>query len=125
MDAGVRRLQDYSAISRTQRRHESGRVQDHLLVGMEPPVARARDRHRLFAAVSLVPLARYVERGLAAAAVADFRPWRAAGRGRLVDGGLRAFATGRGFAISSRHPSGAGTPDFRMYHLDAAATGAP
>src|SRR5216683_564251 len=125
MDRGVRRLQDYTAISRTQRRHESGRVQDHLLVGMEPPVARARDRRRLFAAVSLVPLARCVEHGLKAAAVADLRPWRAAGRGRLVDGGLRAFAAGRGFAISSRDPSGAGAADFRMHRLDAAATGEP
>ncbi len=125
MDRGVRRLQDDTAISRTQRRHESGRVQDHLLVGMEPPVARARDRRRLFAAVSLVPLARCVEHGLAAAAVADLRPWRAAGRGRLVDGGLRAVATGRGFAISSRHPSGAGAADFRMHRLDAAAADGP
>src|ERR1700682_2905252 len=125
MDSGFRRLQDYSAISRTQRRHESGRVQDHLLVGMEPPVARASDRHRLFAAVSVVPLARCVEHGPKAAAVGDLRPWRAAGRGRLVDGGLRAFAAGRGFAISSRHPSGAGAADFRMHRLDAAATGKP
>src|SRR5712671_2834949 len=125
MDRGVRRLQDDTAISRTQRRHESGGVQDHLLVGMEPPGARARDRRRLFAAVSLVPLARYAEHGLAAAAVAGLRPWRAAGRGRLVDGGLGAFAACRGFAISSRHPSGAGAPDFRMHRLDAAAAGGP
>src|SRR5216683_8204623 len=125
MDRGVRRLQDYTAISRTQCRHEPGGVQDHLLVGMEPPVARARDRRRLFAAVSLVPLARYPEHGLAAAAVADLRPWRAAGRGRLVDGGLRTVATGRGFANSSRHPSGAGAADFRMHRLDTAAADGP
>ena len=34
------------------------RVQDHLLVGMEPPAARARHRHGLSAAVPLVPVAR-------------------------------------------------------------------
>jgi hypothetical protein len=55
-------LQSHSAISRAQRRHESRRVRDDLLVGMESPAARARDRRRLLAAVSLVPVARR-ERG--------------------------------------------------------------
>ena len=32
---------------------------------------------------------------------------------------------GRGFAISSRHPSGAGAADFRGDRLDAAAAGGP
>src|SRR5713226_8662307 len=38
---------------------------------MEPPVARARDRRRRFAAVSLLPLARCVEHGLNAAATGE------------------------------------------------------
>ena len=37
-------------------------VQDHLLVGMEPPAARARDRRGLSAAVPVLPVARRVER---------------------------------------------------------------
>src|SRR5260370_4873558 len=125
MDAGVRSLQDHPAISRTQRWHEPWRVQDDFLVGMEPPAARACDRHRLSAAVSLVSLARRLGRGPEAAVVADLRPLRAAGRGRLVDGGLRAFAARRGFAISSRHPSGAGAPHFCSNRLDAAPAGGP
>src|ERR1700738_2758791 len=58
MDAGVRRLPDHPAISRTQCRHDAWRVQDDFLVGMEPPAARAHDRRRFSAAVSLVSLAR-------------------------------------------------------------------
>ena len=123
MDAGLRGLQDHPAISPTQRRHESRRVQDDLLVGMEPPAARARDRRGLSAAVSLVSVARRAGRGPAAAVVADLRPRRAAGRGRLVDGGVGTFATGRGFALSSRHPSGAGAADFCSHRLDAAPAG--
>ena len=38
-----------------------------------------------------------LQRRSEAAAVADLRPRRAAGRGRLVDGGLRAFASGSRF----------------------------
>src|SRR3981081_3173948 len=63
--------------------------------------------------------------GPEAAAVADLRPRCAAGCGRLVDGGLRAFAAGRGFAISARYPSGAGASVFCRGRLDAAPTGGP
>src|SRR5258705_10030331 len=91
---------------------------------MEPPVARARDRGCLSVAVSLVSLAWSLECGAEAAAMADLRPRCAAGCGRLVDGGLRAFAAGRGFAISARDPSGAGAADFFRDRLDAAPTGA-
>ena len=38
------------------------RVQDHLLVGMEPPAARARDRRGLSAAVPVLPVARRARR---------------------------------------------------------------
>ena len=89
---GLRGLQDHPAISRTQCRHVARRVQDHLLVGMEPPAARARDRRGLSVAVSLVPVARRAQRGTEAAVVADLRARRAAGRGRLVDGGVRPDA---------------------------------
>ena len=46
---------------------------------------------------------------------------RAAGRGRLVDGGLGADAADRGLAISPRHASGAGAGDLCRHRLDAAA----
>src|SRR6266404_3594174 len=91
---------------------------------MEPPVARARDRRCLSVAVPLVSLAGSLERGPEAAAVADLRPRCAAGCGRLVDGSLRAFAAGRGFAISARYPSGAGASDFCRDRLDPAPAGA-
>ena len=77
----------------------------------------------LSAAVPLVPVARRARRGAEAAAVADLRPRRAAGRGRLVDGGLGAFAAGGSLAISPRHPSGARAADFRGDRLDAAPAG--
>ena len=85
--------------------------------------------HRLLGRVIgmayLLPFLWFLWRGvlgaeLQAAVVADLRPRRAAGRGRLVDGGVGTFATGRGFAISSCHPSGAGAPDFCRHRLDAA-----
>src|ERR1700682_1135219 len=70
MDPGVRSLQDHPAISRAQCGHESCRVQDHFLVGMEPPAARTRDRGCLSAAVSLVPVARGFKLGPEETAVA-------------------------------------------------------
>src|SRR5580700_4036370 len=87
---------------------------------MEPPDARARDRRGLSAAVSLVDVARGSGRGFEAAVVADLRSRRAAGRGRLVDGGVRTFAAGRGIAVSSRDPSRAGSPDLYRHRLDRA-----
>ena len=51
-------LQDHSAISRNQCRHESRPVQDDFLVGMEPPAARARDR-----AAYLLPFLWFLWRG--------------------------------------------------------------
>ncbi len=112
MEGGVRSLQDHPAISRTQRGHGSCRVQDHLLVGMEPPATRAHDRGRLSAAVCLVPVARRFKRGSEATLVADLRARCAAGRGRLVDGGVRTLAAGGSFAIPARHPADAGASHF-------------
>src|SRR5258706_6403288 len=125
MDTGVRCLQDHTAISRTQRRHESWGVPDDFLVGMEPPAAGARDRSRVPVAVSLVLVARRSGRGPKAAVVADLWPRRTAGGGRLVDGGIRAFAAGRGFAISPRYSSGAGASHLCGNRLDGAAAGGP
>src|SRR5712672_653979 len=125
MDPGVRSLQDHPAISRTQRRHESCRVQDHFLVGMEPPSARARDRGCLSAAVSLVPVAWRFERGAEATAVAYLRSRYPAGRGRLVDGGVRTFAAGGSLAVSTGHSFGAGASHFCGGGLDAAPAGRP
>ena len=121
MGAGLRGLQDHPAISRTQRRHEPLRVQDHLLVGMEPPAARTRDRRGLPAAVPVLPVARRVERRIKAAAVADLRPRRAAGRGRLVDGRIRPVAADRGVPVSAGGAPDAGIGDLRRHRLDAAA----
>src|ERR1700694_2219223 len=72
---------------------------------MEPPAGRARDRHRFSATVSLVSLARRFERRSETPVVADLRPPRAAGRGRLVDGGLRAFRACRRFVLSGSPPA--------------------
>src|SRR5579859_411533 len=118
---GLRGLQADPAIPRTQRRHDAVAVQDHLLVGVEPPAARPRDRHGLPPAVPVLPVARRIERGTEAAAMADLRPRRVAGGGRLVDGGVRAVEADRGFAISSCDASGAGAFDLRSHRLDAAA----
>src|ERR1700682_2426779 len=123
MDRGVRRLQDHPSISRTECRDDTRRIQDDLLVGMEPSAAWARDRRRLSAALSLVPLARRLERGCEAPVVADLRPRRAAGRGRLVDGGFGPVAAGRGFAVSARYPSGAGDAPFCGRRLGAVLGG--
>src|SRR5262245_31014092 len=86
LGTGVRSLQADSAISLAQCRHDAVGIQDHLLVGVEPSAARPPDRHGLSPAVPVLPLARRIERGAEAAAVADLWPRCAAGRGRLVDG---------------------------------------
>ena len=119
--AGVRGLQGHPAIPRTQRRHEPCGVQDHLLVGMEPPPARARDRRGLSAAVPVLPVARRVERRAEAAAVDDLRARRAAGRGRLVDGRVGPHAADRGVAVSAGDASDAGADHLCLDRLDAAA----
>ena len=119
--AGVRGLQGDPAIPRTQRRHEPCGVQDHLLVGMEPPPARARDRRGLSAAVPVLPVARRVERRAETAALDDLRAWRAAGRGRLVDGRVGTYATDRSLPVSAGDASGAGPGHFCLDHMDLAA----
>src|ERR1700730_12196055 len=92
---------------------------------MEPSAARARDRRCLSAAIPLVYLARRYGRGPAAAVVADLRSRGAAGRGRLVDGGVGAFAAGGSLAISPGYSFGAGASDLRRHRLDAAPAGEP
>ena len=88
--------------------------------------------HRLLGRVIgiayLLPFLWFLWRGCArrrieAAVVGDLRARRAAGRGRLVDGGLRPFGAGRSLALSSRHPSGAGAVDLRGDRLDLAPIG--
>ena len=81
---------------------------------------------RVIGAVYLLPFLCFLwrgalERGAEAAAVADLRPRRAAGRGRLVDGGLGPVAADRGVAVSAGDASGAGAGDFCRDRLDAAA----
>src|SRR3954468_23963762 len=92
---------------------------------MEPPPARAGDWSRLPPAVPVLPVARRLECGAETALVADLRPRRAAGRGRLVDGGLGAFAARGGLAIPPRHAPRAGAPDLCCDRLDAAAACRP
>src|SRR5256885_14579666 len=87
---------------------------------MEPSAARPRDRHRLSAAVSLVHLARRAISRASTPALVCFWARRATGRGRLVDGGLRAFAKGGSFAIPSGDTSAAGTCDLCSHRLDLA-----
>src|SRR6266852_6474871 len=87
---------------------------------MEPSIAWACDRRGLSVAVSVFPVARRDGCRVEAAAVADLRPWRAAGRGRLVDGRLRPFRAHGGVAISPGDASGAGVVDLRRHRLDLA-----
>ena len=101
----------------------SGGVQDHLLVGVEPPLSRSVHRHSLPAAVRLVHMARGAGYGSEAPALVHLRSRRVAGCGRLVDGCVGPVATRRGFASSSCDPSRAGAGDFRSHRLDVAAVG--
>ena len=59
LDARFRGLSEDSGIYRDQARHEPGRVQDHLLVGMGASLSRPADRRRLLRA-----LRRLLARGL-------------------------------------------------------------
>src|SRR5262249_44285199 len=89
---------------------------------MEPSAARSHHRRCLSVAVPLFPVARRHRCGVEAQALADLRPRRIAGRGRLVDGGLGPLGAGRGLAISPRHASGAGAADLCGHRLDLATT---
>src|SRR6202042_3129528 len=101
------------------------RIQVDLLVGMEPPAARARDRHRLSAAVPLVSVARRFQRRIEAAVMGDLRARRPARGGRLVDGGLGSLRARRSLTLPSRDPSGASAADLRGHRLDTASLGGP
>ena len=76
----IREIQSHPAISRTQSRDEPRAIQDDLLVGMGPPLARPHDRCGVPAAVSLFSLARLDRTALAHAALGDLRARRGAGR---------------------------------------------
>src|SRR4051794_28247686 len=91
---------------------------------MEPPAARPRHRHSLSLAVPVVSVARRARQRSEAPALDYLRTWRAAGGGRLVDGGVGTFATRGSLAASPRHPSGAGAADIRRDRLDVADGGA-
>ena len=71
---------------------------------------------RVIGAVYLLPFLYFLWRGALrraeAAAVADLRARRAAGRGRLVDGRVGTHATDRSFAISAGDASDAGADHF-------------
>ena len=71
---------------------------------------------RVIGVAYLLPFLWFIWRGKLgagpqAATVADLRARRAAGRGRLVDGGIRPDQAGGSFARPSRHPSRAGAAD--------------
>src|SRR5215216_5558341 len=82
----IRQVQDDPAISASQQRDDTGRVQDHLLVGMGAPADGTADRRGVPAAVSLVPGEGLDRAWFALAALDDLWAWRAARRCRLVDG---------------------------------------
>src|ERR1043166_6811779 len=87
---------------------------------MGAPPARARDRGGVLAAVLVLPVARLGLTPAAREIMGDLRPGRAAGRGRLVDGGLGPGEPGRGLAISPRDPPCTCGRDLRGDCLDAA-----
>src|SRR6478752_7659360 len=83
----IRQISDDPAVHRAQRRHESRRVPDDLLVGMDAPAARTPGWRGFLAAVPVLPLARLARARSARPAVADLRARGATGGSRLVDGG--------------------------------------
>ena len=117
----VRKISGHSAIPRAQCRHEPRCVQDDLLVGMDASSARPADRRGVSAAVCLVSVARLGRAGAAAAALVHFRAWRAAGRGRLVDGCFRPCRAHRSLAIPAGDASHSRLRDLRGTDLDRAA----
>src|SRR5262245_38085994 len=84
----VREVQDDPALSAGEPRDDARGVQADLLVGMGAPPTWPPDWCGVSAAVSMVPLARRNRASFARMAVGHLRSWRAARRGRLVDGGL-------------------------------------
>ena len=81
---------------------------------------------RLIGAVFLLPFLYFLWRGwipaeVARAALDDFRAWRGAGRGRLVDGGVGADRAGQRVAIPAGVSSDARLRDLCGDRLDLAA----
>ncbi len=117
---GVRQVPADPAVPRTQPRHEPGRVQNHLLVGVEPSPAGAAGRRGVPVAVSVFSLARLDRAGLEGAAVDAVRRRRAARRRRLVDGVVGSRRPGQRVAISPGVPSDARLRDLCGDPLDRA-----
>src|SRR5215213_9328070 len=82
----IRQVQDDPAVSASQQRDDTGRVQDHLLVGMGAPADGPADRRGVPAAVPVVSDEGLDRAGFALATMDDLWPWGAARRRRLVDG---------------------------------------
>ena len=131
VERGVRKVQTDSPIRPDQRRHESGRVPGHLLVGMAASADRSADRGGVRPAAGLLPAVprRVAALGLPSmghAGSADLAlrgaagPGRAAGIDRLVDGVQRPVGTGQRRARAAGDAPGPGLRPVRRPDLDRA-----
>ena len=87
---GLRQVPADAGVPQGQRGHVARRIQGHLLVGVPPPAARARDRPRVPRALSRLPRAQAHPARLRREARGHLRARRAAGRDGLVHGAERA-----------------------------------
>ena len=102
---GFRRLSEDPRISRAEAGHEPRSVQDHLLVGVEPPLPRPADRHRLPPALPRLLDRRLHPESSVAAARRPVRARRPARRRRLVHGEERPRLPRRREPVPARSPS--------------------
>src|SRR5947209_10822270 len=98
----VREIQADPTISRALPRDGSRLVPGNLHLGMGPSPARTADRDRLRSAARCFLGDRMAAGAIEAEASRNPRPWRAARRGRLVDGGVGSVRPGRGGAGAAR-----------------------
>ena len=119
---GIRKISDHSAISRTQCRHES-RLMFKTIYWWEwtHRSARAADRRCVPAAVSVVSVARMDRAGYSCAIVDDLWTGRAARRGWLVDGDVRAHRACKCCARAAGVSSDARLRHLRCNFVDRAA----
>ncbi len=108
----------HSAIRARKPRHESRRLQEHLLVGVGASPARPSARCRLLRAVHSVRRARRHSAQRLAAHACPVRARRTSGLRRLVDGGERTRDARERLAIPSRHPPRRGAATARRHSLD-------
>src|SRR5690606_20115685 len=108
---GLRPVPADPAVRRGQRRHDAGRVQDDLLVGMDPPAAGPGHRPGLRRALRdpAGPAPAAAAAGLALRGAAG--PGRPAGADRLVDGDLGPVRAGRRGSRAADDPPGPGPAD--------------